>query len=130
MKFTHFFDGYGQTTDGSTPVVIGTLDMTTAGPGGTAINDCLIFLEATLLGSDIADGYSGAYVIQTLFQYYSGTLTKVGNETTIYTWQGNFIGSGYAQMAVNNDTIEINMTGPGTYNVDWYLRAEAIIYQP
>lgn len=128
QTFYEIRDGYVQTTD-ATPTAIVTFDVTTGGPGGTALTDCSIFIQGDVAGfstsATAAGGRSSA-----LFKVTSGTLAKVGATVTNVAMIKDTGGGPNDDFSASGSTITYSVTGVNAVTINWFGRMFMTIYQP
>lgn len=129
QTFYEIRDGYVQTTDGTTQMAVATFDVSTGGPGGTALTDCSIFVQGDTTGfstsATAAGGRSSA-----LFKVTSGTLAKVGATVTNVAMIKDTGGGPNDDFSVSGSTITYYVVGVNAVTINWFGRLFMTIYQP
>lgn len=124
-------DGYAITTDAATVTPLATYDISTAGPGGTALNNCTIFVVARCALYDLADGQGGAEMIGAVFKVVSGTLSRIGSPTTIDGMTKDTGGAPNCDLPIPSGTvITFSATGVAATTIYWFGSMEIHVIQP
>lgn len=129
QTFYEVKDGLAQTTDGATQVPIVTFDVTTGGPGGTALTDCSIFIQGDASGFSTTATAAGGRV-SALFKVTSGTLSQVGatnNTVPVIKDTGGAPQNGFS---TSGSVITYYVLGANGVTINWFGKMYMTIYQP
>lgn len=121
--------GTANTVNGSSQVSLVTFDTSVGAPGGTALNNCAIFVTARVAGYDTTNNLSAGEMIAGQFQVSGGTLTQVGSTNTIVNAIDNTTGTPSAGFSVSGTVITFYIVGVAAA-MTWFGKADYVIYQP
>jgi len=123
-------DGYGTTTDAGTQIALATFNVSTGGPGGTALDNCSIFITARCVGFCTTGATAGGEFIGGQFKVTSGTLAQVGVSSHAITMIKDTGGSPTSDFSVAGSTITYYVTGVAATTIDWFGLMDVFIYRP
>lgn len=124
-------DGFATTTDGTTQVALCTFDVSTGGPGGSALTNCALYIEGRMAGFDTTSNTAGGEHIGGTFKVVAGTLSQVSTTDHI---NGAMIedmpGTPSSGFSVSGSTITLFVIGATAETVKWFGRMFIVIHQP
>lgn len=123
-------DGYTTTTDAVTQTPLVTFDTSTAGPNGTALNNCSIFIVARCSLYDAADGQAGGEMIGGVFKVVSTVMSKVGATTAIDAMTKDTGGAPNCDFSTSGTVITFYVTGVAATTINWFGYMDITINQP
>lgn len=129
LKLRESKAGTGTTTS-TTEVTIVSFDVTTGGPGGTALNDCTIFIVARLAGFVPAGGTGVGTFDGAAFKVVSGTLTQIGASAQTIPPIKDTGGSPAGVLVAVGNIINYNAAGVAATTIEWYGNMDIFVYSP
>ncbi len=130
QQLYHIQDGTGQTTDGTTQVVMVSLNTATAAPGGGALNNCSIFVNGTGVGFNSGSGKGSGERVAALFKIVAGTLTQVGTTDHVTGMLSDEAGGNpNTGFSISGTTIQYWIIGSTGATINWLARIDFTIYQ-
>lgn len=120
--------GTGTTTSASAVAIV-TFDVATGGPGGTALDDCTIFVVGRLAGFVPAGGTGVGTFDAAAFKVVSGTLTLIGSAQTVPPIKDTG-GSPAGDLIAVGTVITYNAVGVAATTIEWYGNMDIFIYRP
>lgn len=124
-------DGFATTTDGTTQVPLCTFNVSTGGPGGTALTNCAMYVEGRMAGFDTTSNTAGGEHINGTFKVVAGTLSQSGSTDHI---NGGMIedmpGTPSSGFSVSGSTITMYVIGSTGETSKWFGRMFIVIHQP
>lgn len=130
LKIREVKTGTNTTTDAGTQQALATFDVSTAGPGGTALNNCSIFVTARCSGFDTAGGNAAGEWVGAEFKVKTGTLSQVGTTNHAIAMIKDTGGAPNSDFSVAGSVITYFVTGVAATTIDWFGGMEIFIYQP
>jgi|SRR5579885_957501 len=122
-------DGYATTTDGATQIALVTFDTSTGAPGGTALNNCTIFINGTATGFNSGSGAGSAERVAAAFKVNAGTLAQIGSTTHVSTMLSNETPAPNTGFSVSGTVITYWAVGSASQTINWLGRMDLHIYQ-
>lgn len=122
-------DGTAQSTDAVTNVPTVTFDVSTGGPGGTALTNCVLFIQGDSEGFSTTNTAAGGRV-SALFKVVGGTLSKVGNTAVNVTMIKDTGGAPANDFSVSGNVITFYVNGVAGVTINWFCKMYITIYQP
>lgn len=126
---TDFKNGTANTVNNSTQVPLVTFDTSVSAPGGTALNNCTIFITAQAAGFDTTNTKSAGEMVAGVFKVVAGTLTQVGATSTIVNVIDDTTGTPSIGFSVSGTVITFWVVGVAAA-MTWFGTADYLIYQP
>lgn len=124
-------DGVATTTDATTHGSMATFNISTGGPGGTALNNCAIFIVGDCAGYDTTNNTAGGEQVAALFKVVSGTLTQVASTDHITAMIDDITTAPNSDFEITGgNTISYYATGAAGETIQWFGRLSITIYQP
>ena len=117
------------TTTSTTLVPIVTFDIATGGPGGTALDNCTIFVVGRLAGYVTAGGTGVGTFDAAAFKVVSGTLTFIGSAQTVPPIKDTG-GSPSGDLNASGTVITYSAAGVAATTIEWYGNMEITVYRP
>ena len=130
LKLRDLRSGTTTTTDAVTQTPLCTFDTSTAGPGGTALNNCSIFITARCSLYDAADGQAGGEMIGAVFKVASTVMSKVGATTTIDAMTKDTGGAPNCDFSTSGTVITFYVTGVAATTIAWFGTMDIVVNQP
>ena len=130
LKLREVRTGTNTTTDAGTEQPLATLNITTAGPGGTPIDNCSIFVTARCSGFNTAGGTAAGEWVGAEFKVVSGTLSQVGTTNHAIAMIKDTGGAPNSDFTVTGNVITYFVTGVAATTIDWFGGMEIFIFQP
>jgi Tfp pilus assembly protein PilW len=122
--------GTSTTTDAATQTPLVTFNTATGAPGGTALNNCTIFIVANVAGFDTTGNTAAGALVSANFKVVSGTLSKVSTTNQTSGMIQDTSGTPVADFSVSGTTITFYTTGVAAQTIKWFGRLEITVYQP
>lgn len=122
--------GTSTTTDAATQVPIVTFDIATGGPGGTALDNCTIFVIGRLAGYVTSGGTGVGTFDAAAFKVVSGTLSQIGASAHTVPPIKDTGGSPAGDYSVSGTVITYYATGVAATTIEWYGNMDIFIYRP
>lgn len=130
LKIREVKTGTNTTTDAGTPQPLATFDTATAGPGGTPLNNCSIFITARCSGFNTAGGTAAGEWVAAEFKVVSGTLSQVSTTNHAVAMIKDTGGAPNSDFSVATTVITYFVTGVAATTIDWFGGMEIFIFQP
>ncbi len=130
LKLRDVRTGTGITTDAGTQIAIATFDVSTAGPGGTALTNASIFITARCSGFETTGGTAAGEWIGAAFKVVSSALTQVGSANHAITMIKDTGGAPNSDFSVAGSVITYYVTGVAATTINWFGGMEVFINQP
>lgn len=130
LKLRESKAGTGQTTDAVTPIALATFDVSTGGPGGTALNNYSIFITAKCSGSTASGATAAGEFIGGCFKINSGTLSQVSTSDQAVPMIQDTGGTPASDFSVSGNVITYFVTGVAATTIDWLGAMDILVYQP
>jgi hypothetical protein len=130
LKIREVITGTNTTTDGGTAKTIATFDVSTAGPGGTPLLNCSIFITARCSGYNSVDNTAAGEWIGGCFKVVNGTLSQVGSTNHAITMIKDTGGAPNSDLSNALSQIIYFVTGVAGKTIDWFGGMEVFVYQP
>lgn len=130
QQLYHIKDGTCQTTDGTTQVAAVTFDISTAAPGGGAINNCSIFVNGTAVGYNATTAaHASGERVAALFKVASGTLSQTSTTTHVTGMISDDTPTPNTGFSVSGTVITYWITGTAGQTINWLTRIDFTIIQ-
>lgn len=129
QQLYHIKDGTCQTTDGTTQVPAVTFDISTAAPGGGALNNCSIFVNGTGVGYDTTSNKAGGERVAALFKIVTGTLTQVSTTDHVTGMISDISPAPNTGFSVAGSVITYWIVGSAGETINWLARVDFTIFQ-
>lgn len=124
-------DGVTTTTDAVTQTSLCTFNTATGGPGGTALDNCAMYIEGRVTAYDTTTPSGGGEHIGGAFKVVTGTLTQCGATDHINgTMIEDMPGTPATGFSVSGTTITLFVTGSAGETIKWFGRMFVVLYQP
>lgn len=123
-------DGYATTTDGATQVPMTTFNVSTGAPGGTALDNCTIFINGNAAGFNTTNNTAGGERVAALFKVVSGTLSQISTTVHVTAMIDDIAGTPNTDFSVSGSVITYYAIGVPTETIEWLGKIEIHIYQP
>jgi len=130
LKLREVRTGSGQTTDGSTQIPLATYNITTGGPGNTALTNCSIFITARCSGFNTGGSTAAGEWIGGCFKVVGGTLSQVSTSTHAIAMIKDTGGAPNSDFSVAGNIITYFVTGVVGQTIDWFGGMEIFVSQP
>jgi len=130
IKFRESKSGTTTTTDAVTQQPLATFNTATAGPNGTALDNCSIFITARAAGYVTAGGTGVGEFDAAAFKVVSGTLSQIGATAHTIPTIKDTGGSPQGDFSVSGTTITYFVTGVAATTIEWFGNMDILIYQP
>lgn len=129
-KITAIIDGYATTTDNSTHVPLATFDTSTGAPGGAALDNCAIYIEARVAGFNTTGNTAGSKSIAGLFKVVSGTMSQVPSTDVVAPIIDDMTGTPTIDFSTSGTVITFFVEGGASETTEWFGTMNLTIYQP
>lgn len=130
LKINEKKAGTATTTDAATQQAVATFDVSTAGPNGTALDECSIFIVGKCTGFVPAAGTSVGAFDGAQFKVVAGTLSQVGASAHTIPPIKDTGGSPAADFSVAGSVITYFVTGVAATTIDWVGTIDILVYRP
>lgn len=133
LKIRESKSGIVTTTDAATQMALVNFDVSTGGPGGTALDNCTIFITARASGYVTGAGTGVGEFDAAAFKVVAGTLSQIG--ATAHTINpikdtGGSPAGDFSVSLVSATTITYYVQGVAATTIDWYGNMDIFIYKP
>lgn len=130
LKIKEYKAGTTTTTDAATQQPLCTFNVSTAGPNGTALDNCSIFIIGRCTGYVTGAGTAVGAFDGAQFKVVSGTLSQVGASAHIVPPIKDTGGSPSADFSVAGSVITYFVTGVAATTIEWSGDIEILVYRP
>lgn len=129
LKLRDSKSGTGTTTSASAVTIV-TFDVTTGGPGGTALDNCTIFIVGRLAGHVPAGGTGVGTFDGAAFKVVSGTLSRIGASAQTIPPIKDTGGSPSGELLAVGNIINYDATGVAATTIEWYGNMDIFVHRP
>lgn len=130
VKLREVRTGSGNTTDAVTPVNLATFSITTGGPGGTALDECSIFVTARCSGFVATGGNAAGEWVGAAFKVVGGVLSQVGAIDRAIPMIKDTGGTPTSDFTVAGNSINFYVTGVAATTINWFGEMEVFVNRP